>query len=157
MATLLAFKKIFNLQVTKGAICSDPKRDLICFDLEGLPVTSSDQEEPQAISFDQDDRQILQRRLRGTCSVLAELHPIYFDHGKPQVICLDQKKPQAIYFDQKSQTDDKVEATYFDLEELQDIYSDRGDLKDICLGLDVRNKPVDFLLIAMVTMFIISF
>ena len=154
---MLAFKKILKLQVTKGAICSDQKKLGTCFDLEGLPVTSSDQEEPQAISFDQDDRQILQRKLRDTCSVLAELHPIYFDHGKPQVICLDRKKPQAIYFDQKSQTDDKVEATYFDLEELQDIYFDRGDRKDICLGLDVKNKQVNFLLISIYLIFVILF
>ena len=145
---------MLNLQVTKGAICSDPKRDPICFDLEGLPVTSSDQEEPQAISFDQDDHQILQRKLRDTCSVLVELHPIYFDHEKPQVICLDQKKPLAIFSDQKSQTVDKVEATYFDLEELQDIYFDRGDLKDICLGLDVKNKQVKFLTITINLIFV---
>ena len=154
---MLAFKKILKLQVTKGAICSDQKKLGTCFDLEGLPVTSSDQEEPQAIYFDQDDRQILQRKRRDTCSVLEELHPIYFDHGKLQVICLDQKKPQAIFFDQKSQTDDKVEATYFDLEELQDIYFDRGDRKDICLGLDVKNKQVNFLLISICLIFVILF
>ena len=79
----------------------------------------------------------------------------YFWPGFDKVICLDQKKPQAIFSDQKSQTDDKVEATYFDLEELQDIYFDRGDLKDICLGLDVKNKQVNFLLISICLIFVI--
>ena len=141
--------------MTKEVTCSGQRKPGTCFVPEELQVTYSDPEEPRAICFDQEDLPTLQRKLRDTYSVLAELHPIYFDHGKPQVICLDQKKPQAIFSDQKSQTDDKVEATYFDLEELQDIYFDRGDLKDIYLGLDVKNKQVNFLLFTISLSFVI--
>ena len=123
-------------------ICSGRKKLVICFGLDGHQVTYSDQEELQAISFDQEDPQILQRKLRDTCSVLAELHPTYFDPEKPLVTCLDPKKPRAIFSDQKSQTEGKVGATFFDQEKPQDIYSDRGDLKDIYLGPDVKSKQV---------------
>jgi len=81
------------------------------------------------------------QRKPGTCFVLVELHPIYFDPEKPQVICFGLEEPQAISSDQKKNlTENKVEATFSVHEKPQDTYFARGALRDIFLGLDGRSK-----------------
>jgi len=82
-------------------ICSGRKKLVICFGLDGHQVTYSDPEGLQAISLDQEDPQILQRKLRDTCSDLAELHPTYFDPEKPLVTCL-RRAPSYLFRSRRS-------------------------------------------------------
>ena len=129
--------------MTKGIICSGPKKLDICFDLEGHQVTCLDQEGPQAIFFGQEDHLDSQRKLRATYSVPAEHHPTYFDQRKLPVIYFDPKRPQATSSDRENPMEDKVEATFSDQEKHQATYFDQDVLRDIFLGPGVKNKQVN--------------
>ena len=130
--------------MTKGIICSGPKKLDTCFDLERPQVIYLDLEGPQAIYFDQEDHLDSQRKLRATYSVPAEHHPTYFDQRKLPVIYFDPKRPQAISSDRENPMEDKVEATFSDQEKRQDTYFDRDVLRDTFLGPGVKKKQVKF-------------